>query len=390
MALRERRALLAWELGAGLGHARRLVTIARALFERGFSCTVAGRELWAIPDEFRALGIPILQAPHHLSQAPRDFVARGYADIIAGCGFARAEILWPTVLGWDGMIDVVQPDVIVADYSPMLALAAFGRVPVVSIGDGFVLPPPHLPEMPRLREDGSDMAGEATMLAAAATVQGRRGLPSPGTIPGMVGGEAHVVCTYPETDVFRDLRLEPATGPLESAPSPLSPPPRPAIFAYLAADHGGTPKLLQALINTKLPLAVFVRDVSPSLRDALRSAGATVHDRPPLLPEVLREASLVVHHGGIGTIETCLALGRPQLLSPRHLEQTANAGALAKLGVSTRLRSQFELAEAQELALRASDSFFMTEAARRVAADLAARRPESLDLIVSHCERLAP
>ena len=40
-----RRVLLAWELGAGLGHARRLLTVALTLRARGWDPVVAAREM---------------------------------------------------------------------------------------------------------------------------------------------------------------------------------------------------------------------------------------------------------------------------------------------------------------------------------------------------------
>ena len=63
-------ALLAWELRAGFGHARRLLTAARGLIATGFRVCVCQRELWACAEDFFELGAPNLQAPHHRSQVP--------------------------------------------------------------------------------------------------------------------------------------------------------------------------------------------------------------------------------------------------------------------------------------------------------------------------------
>ncbi|SEQ34860.1 UDP:flavonoid glycosyltransferase YjiC, YdhE family [Faunimonas pinastri] len=383
-------ALLAWELGAGLGHARRLLVAAKALQQRGFRPIVAARELWAATDEFHAAGIPLIQAPHHQGQAPkvRPFRARGFADMVAICGFARAEALWPAVHGWDGLFDLVRPDVVVADYSPVLSLAAYGRVPLVAIGDGFVLPPPHLPTFPLLRE-GSDMPGEAELLANAAKVQDRRGLPAPATLPGLIGGDAHVVCTLPETDIYADRRERPASGPLTATHEPLGPATQQGLFAYLAADHGLTPKLLQVLCDMRVPAEIFVRDAPDSLKASLRNAHVTVHDTPPPLPEALARAALVIHHGGIGTSESCLALGRPQVVLPRHFEQTLNARRLRQLGAAVALPSEFKLAEAQDLIAAALASESMKKLAEARAHQIADRHYDSVGEIAGHCEALA-
>lgn len=382
-------ALLAWELGAGFGHARRLLTAARGLIAAGFRVRVCQRELWACAEDFFALGVPNLQAPHHRSQVPagQTFRARGFADMMAVTGYQSVEGLLPTVLGWDALIDVVRPAVIVTDYAPMLALAAHGRVPVVALGDGFVLPPTDRATFPVLRE-GTCMADEPAQLANAARVQAIRDRPVPEALPALIGGQARVVCTYPESDVYAGQRREPADGPLEAGTGPLREAPGPSIFFYLAADFPHTAKLLQALCDLRLPAEGYVRDAPEPLRAALRTNRIRLHDRPPPLHEALTRARLVVHHGGIGTIETCLAAGRPQVLLPRHFEQTLNAETLARQGVARRLPVPFSLAEAGPILAEAAQSSDLLARAQGVAASLAGR-PGSLDSLVAACRALA-
>lgn len=381
-------ALLAWELGAGFGHARRLLTAARGLIGAGFRVRVCQRELWACAEDFLDLGVPNFQAPHHRTQLPPGaaFRARGYADMMAVCGYQSVDGLLPTVLGWDALIDAVKPNVIVADYAPMLALAAHGRVPVVALGDGFVLPPTHGVTFAVLRE-GTRMADEAAMLENAAQVLRRRRKPPPASLPALIGGQARIVCTYPESDVYAGQRPEPAHGPLEPAGPPL-PLPEAGLFFYLAADFPHTAKLLQVLCDLRLPAEGFVRDVPVPLAAALRANGIRLHPQPPPLGDALARARLVVHHGGIGTIEACLAAGRPQVLLPRHFEQTLNAETLARQGVARRLPVPFSLAEARALLAEAAESVSLRERATALAADLLGR-PGSLDSLVAACRTLA-
>ena len=133
--------LLAWELGSGLGHARRLLAIALSLRSRGWSPVVAAREVWANAEAYRRSGVALVQAPLHRGLTPGQasrFQARGLADIMAACGYRSADELLPLVSAWYNLIDVLWPAAVVADYSPILALAAHDRVPLVAIGDGFV------------------------------------------------------------------------------------------------------------------------------------------------------------------------------------------------------------------------------------------------------------
>jgi rhamnosyltransferase subunit B len=382
--------LLAWELGAGLGHAKRLLRIAIALKERGYKPVVAARELWAAAGEYQKAGIALLQAPHHQSLAPPNFRARGYADMLAACGFQRQEALAPVVAGWDTLLGYVRASVVVADYSPILSLAAWGRVPLLAIGDGFVLPPAQLSRFPRLRAQGSPMAEEAQLLQVAQSVQNPRGSPSPHTLPALIGGQAQVVCTFPETDIYAAQRQEKALGPLEGAQEPLSNPKPKRAFAYLAADFPATAKLLQALADTKVPAEAFVRGLPPQMRRALELGGILVHETPPPLAQILLRFGMVIHHGGIGTLETCAALGIPQLIMPRHLEQSLNAQNAVKLGVAKYLANTFSLADAQSAILEVLASAPLADKAHEIAHLIGSRgAPTSMSAILQACDRLA-
>jgi hypothetical protein len=341
--------LLAWEMGAGLSHATRLLIVAKALKRSGWTPVVAAREISTLVEHYRAEDIPVLQAPLHKSQVPPGgvFRARSFADIVASCGFQRLDALWPVVLAWDKLLDLIRPAAVVSDYCPILPLACLGRIPIVTIGDGFVLPPGHLPKMPPLRSTGTEMASEETSLAHACEVQRRRGsccLPS--SLPRLIAGDASVVCTFPELDVYAPQREIPATGPLSDRLTPVSPPAKPSLFAYLAADFPRTRKLLQAVADSSIPAAAYIRDAPDDLKHALRVRGLTVHDEPPPPQIAFTEATLIIHHGGIGTTEVCLMLGRPQLLLTRHLEQSLNGSLTRKLGVGDTLKSDFTLAQA--------------------------------------------
>lgn len=53
----------------------------------------------------------------------------------------------------------------------------------------------------------------------------------------------------------------------------------------------------------------------------------------PLLEVALRQASLLVHHGGIGTTARALQAGVPQIISPLAYDQPDNGERVVELGV---------------------------------------------------------
>ena len=387
----ERIVLLAWEMGAGRGHAARLLVLAQALKGAGWSPVVAARDTSVMAAAYRSAGVPVLQAPGHKSllRPGERFSARSYADIMAVCGYRNAEALEATVAAWDALIRRTHPGVIVADYCPILPLAALGLAPVVTVGDGFVTPPGEAEAMPVLQRGSTALEAEAKLLANAAQVQRRRGLPEPRSLPSLAAGQRTVVCTFPELDIYGAARSQPATGPLRVGPAPLKPAGPPGVFAYLAADYPGTSAALRAAADTGLPVEAFVRDAPAELIQELTARGLRVHREAPSLGEALGRASVLLHHGGIGTAEEALFLGRPQVLLPRHIEQTLTARNLGRIGVGVRLPRDASAADAVRLLHGAATSEKGAINARVVAQRLAGRRWESLERVLAACDELA-
>jgi rhamnosyltransferase subunit B len=133
-----------------------------------------------------------------------------------------------------------------------------------------------------------------------------------------------------------------------------------------------------------------VRDASDDLKEALRARGLTVHDEPPPPQMAFTEASLIIHHGGIGTIEACLMLGRPQLLLTRHLEQSLNGSVTRSLGVADTLKPEFTLAQATARIREMSCSPEWAARAAGMALSIHQREPGcSLELIEQSVRSLA-
>lgn len=325
---RGRRILLGWELGEGLGHAARLLRIASRLKALGWSPVVAARHPETLAERHAAQGIPVVAAPAHRScfHGPGPFQAASYADVMGVCGYADRAMLAAVVAAWDRLLDRHSPEVVIADYAPLLSLAAYGRAPLISVGDGFVTP--HgLPDgtFPALRNEAPPMWNPRALLDAACEVQAARRLPPPRNLPEIVEGAAQVVCVWPELDIYGATRHCPAAGPWDAPPPPLPPPAGMHVFCYLHLGHPCARLVLQWLARERIPGECYLHEATPQAVAALERAGIQVHREPPPLRTALARASLLIHHGGIGSLEDALVAGRPQLLLPRHLEQWLNA-----------------------------------------------------------------
>jgi hypothetical protein len=288
------------------------------------------------------------------------------------------------VEAWQRLIDYTRPVGIVVDHSPTLCLAAYGAVPVVQVGNGFTVPPVQLATFPELVAGRQALAPEARLLEVVQLVQQRRGRRLPETLPGFLDSAGRFVLTFAELDPYRQSRTEAALGPLQVAGvrSPVAGTPH--FFAYLANDYPAVEQILASLATAGLAGEAYVRGADGALRDRLRSCGLVVHDTPPALSDVLARSAVIVHHAGAGTSETALAMGCPQLLLPRHLEQKLSADALQALGVARCLSGTIRTSEiiAGVRDLCGGDH---AERARSVAQGLPRQTSDTLDRVVDCC-----
>ncbi len=387
-----RRVLLGWEMGAGLGHVRRLVTIARALREDGWQPYFALRDLHTLPEDVGEVAAGVLQAPGHVSQAAPDrlFAAVSYADVMGVCGYANVGPLRATTRGWDSVLRLVQPAIVLADYAPLLQLAAFGNVPVVCVGDGFCVPPASNGGFPRMRRGVAPMWPEELLLANARRVVRERGGAEPGSLGEIMAGQESFVSVVPELDIYQRVRGRPADGALEGLPQALDPVAghEPAsVFVYLPGTYSYTPLVLGAAAASGLRVDAYLYPPRPDLARELEPKGVRLHATPQPLATVLARARAIVHHGGIGTTEQALGLGRPQLVVPKTLEQALNAGLLGELGVGVSLGSRQHTPDAVRAALdRVTTDVTLKAMAAQVAASL--DRTPSLPKLAAICERL--
>lgn len=346
---KKRRILFAWELGGGLGHVRPLLTIARALVaaDPSVEASFALRDMWAAPDigvNFR--GAQVFRAPVYRRPAsePRHS-ASSYGDMLFNCGYADAAVLKAMLDAWDGLFREVNPHVIVCDHSPTVILAARDRVPVVHVGTGFTVPPNDRP-FPVINS-GAIAGAQAREAAVYSSIeQACRTLdrPVPASIPAMFGWSQNIVCCLPELDPYASIRHTPAAGPLEALP-PCSPSQgNGSIFGYLSTEYLELRELLRSLARAGLKGQVYIRGGIGPFEECVAGSCLRLLNDPVDLVPVLREASAIVHHGGIGTTQTAMGVGRPQFVFPRHWEQRLTARAVEKLGTSVAFESWREAA----------------------------------------------
>ena len=325
--------LLGWELGAGFGYCLQLRQLADALAAAGHRPVLALRTLDHAHRLFADRPYPVLQAPWLIGRLSREarvhgFNPTGFADLMACNGFGSVDHLYSMLRGWRDLIDLLRPDLVVTRYAPLLALAAYGRLPAVVFGSAYSTPPADGPEFPRLLYDVPPYANQSRMLETVRAVQKRFGARLPDTLAEIYRGERRVVLGLPEFD-YRKLRREPCAGMFEDAP-----PPRPVdadgFHAYLSGGDSAAWLAVEALIGSGLPGQIYARDADPALSERVADSPIRWLDKPPDAIAAAAGAALVVHHGGPGTAYAALAAGRPQMLLPQVMDQWLTSIALAE------------------------------------------------------------
>lgn len=386
------RILFGWDNGLGTGYVDRLLLVADALAAEGHEPVFCIRDLIATAGRLAQCRYPVLQSPVAIGQLDPitpHFVPGSFADLLGASNFNSETELMRLMLAWDILFQTIQPELIVAEYAPVMSLAAHGRYKLLAMGHGYILPPPEQPQFPIFDYTRSPFTPQETLLEVCRRVQAARGRQMPATLPAITGGSAHVVTSYPELDPYDRLRRDRAAGPLETwRRLPL--PAEPRFYAYLSADFRQLRLVLEALVNSRLPGSVYIKRITPALRQFLSERGVNVLLAPPKLEDAVAGASLVVHHGGIATSLAALGAGRPQMLWPQVSDQTVTAQLVENLGVGEiGTRNVRNGAEAGTALRKFAEDRERARRAQALADALGARHPRgSLAMVVEKARAL--
>jgi UDP:flavonoid glycosyltransferase YjiC (YdhE family) len=351
-------ALFAWELGHGLGHLMNIRRIAARLKPHGIRIVAAIRDP-ASPDVLRGVADDIVKAPAWPLDLPTGSQRPTHAsatlnDTLSAAGLADGAAVQRLLAAWDEIFGTSRPDLVVADFSPLAALAARDRIPLILIGNGYTLPPHEMQRFPKLHRHSPPVWNEAqTLEAVNAAIQSLGQTPLT-RLPQLFEGDANLVQTFPLLDPYDTQRRDNAGAPLlEYEPAPANADAG-TIFVYLSGGYTPHPSVFEAL----KPLASHVRIHAPEMpltqQQFLRDAGARIDPEPPPLAGVLPSSRLVIHSGGSGVAAEALACGVPQIVLSAQIEQDLNGEALERAGVAKLVRTYLPGAKVEPELIRSA------------------------------------
>jgi Glycosyltransferase family 28 C-terminal domain len=341
--------LLAWELGANLGHATRLRSIALALKARGHRVSFALRDVVSTRSVLGPELGPSLQAPLRLDATPR--AAWSLPDVLLTCGYDSLQSLSGLAAAWHQLIELTGCDVVLADHAPTALLAArLTGLPALHVGHGFSIPPRQSP-LPVFRDwaavaPSHAAESDARVLAhvnAVLATHGKAPLPQ---LCDLFYPEQTWLCTWPELDHCAgagravtdykgpDCEFQPGTAPHWPAT------PGSRVFAYLRASHPDHAEVLRALHQRGLPTVCFFPDRAQSKAAEFVSPHVHFSEQPLDLRQVMAECALVVCHAGQATVAQALRAAVPCLLLPTQSEQFLLARQAERCGFAINAASR--------------------------------------------------
>ncbi len=338
--------LYAWELGGGIGHVAPFYLIARQLAEEGHRLHFAVRELPAVVRLYRGLDCALYQAPTNFLHGRAPFPhPLTLPQILHNVGLSNPSHLMARVVSWKSLLDLVQPDLIIADHAPGVLIASRGReIPTVLIGTGFVCPLLEYPmrnlcswlsvDLERCRQS------EDALVEQINIVLQQWGQPTLASLSELYGqAQTQFLTTFRELDHY---------GPRPDADYlgvwPYSEPsvtdvcwPQgdgKKVFAYLKPSRG-----LGALFDWLAARGNPTIVVGDGLDfDALRRVAKPnicFCSEPLALREVGRQCDLAILNATHGTTCSLLLEGKPLFQLPHNLEQTVTAVHTMELGVAS-------------------------------------------------------
>jgi hypothetical protein len=340
--------VIAWELGAGMGHLMPMLPLVKRFVARGHRVSLVVRDLSRVTNLFSDLNVRCIQAPVKTQRSEQRIATpRNFAHILHNCGYGNYEELRGLAEGWRSLFQMIHPDLILCDHAPTAVLAARGTPALVAItGTGFCCPPdmqpwpdfrPWMPPVTEqlVRDEGAVLENVNRLLA-----QWRQ---PPLERLGQIFGEVDecFLATFRELDHYPSRPPTAYWGawPNRGGEKPVWPRGGHGkrVFAYLHR-FPALPDLLRLLTELQLPTLAYCDPLPAEMRQRLESASLHFVDRPQDLEETGRQCDLAILNGGHGATVSMLLAGKPILQIPCQLEQTLTG--LATAGIAAGLSAE--------------------------------------------------
>jgi len=334
--------LFTWELGEGTGHIMPYVELISRLTAQGHQVHFALRSLHKAYDLFHDSGVIWHQAPLVLPRHVKVIMPiDSYAKILYHAGHDKPGRLSGLFTAWQNLFSLIEPDLIVFDYSPTAMLAArTSRIKTIAIGTGFHLPPRIRPmsfvdpELGIHQNDDEILSFENRVLETINAALTLTNMEPIARFTDLLEADEIILRTLPELDHYTGRTNASYAGIMKSPPGelPLWPPtPGPKVFAYLKSFET-LPALLETLNRKCYPTLIYGDKIPEEIMQRFSSETLNFVQRPLDMEAIGQTADIAICNAGHGSTTELLLSGVPLLLLPLNGEQNLVANNVERLG----------------------------------------------------------
>jgi UDP:flavonoid glycosyltransferase YjiC (YdhE family) len=254
-----------------------------------------------------------------------------FTDFLAYTGLGHPQALAGAIAHYDTLITQFQPDAILCEQAFGAVLAAREHLPVIVTGFCMRLPPivnGRFPSYPGVESTYS----EPELLTAI-----NRGLALAGRFPLRdITDILRVAAVLPqgpvEFDFYPGLRTEAVLPPsVPGLPSSVPTEPGNEVFLYLHGLVQNSEPAMAALAAIKAPVRAYLPDLRPE--SVARFSAFTLEPEPVSIEDIVRRSRCVIHHGGPQLTAACLAMGVPQVVLSKELDNRVSGSYVAANGL---------------------------------------------------------
>ena len=332
--------LCTWELGGELGHIARLAHIGHVLEKQGYQCFAALKDLSRAKPFFKGTECRLLQAPVFLPKIKMQRPVMSLADTLLLSGYLKQEELSGLTEAWINLIQLVDPAVLVMDYSPTAALAASSfPCKKIIVGSGFWQPVPGHPIRNWITDPSQvELAKRQEQLVVNTINEVLTSLQQPNInyIADLFVADRTIINTPPEFDYYGDLREDglyhgKSGTPGINQPVQFGASTRPKVLAYLKPGHPQFDFIIKGLALSNANVFIACPRCDPKRLSPFQSEHFNFSVEPVQLADAMTAADLFVGHGNSGSTQESVLSGTPMIALPIQLEQLATAQSLHQL-----------------------------------------------------------
>jgi UDP:flavonoid glycosyltransferase YjiC (YdhE family) len=367
------RILLAWELGAGLGHIQGLLPLAVELKARGHAPLIALKELTHAEALISPYDIPFCQAPLWLAPSNGPLSPMSYAEILQGFGFLEPSRLTGIARAWRNLVEASRAELLVLDHAPTALLATSGMgLPRVRYGMGFTVPPRAAPVPSYIAWETVPserlVQAEESVLATINQVSRVLGSHELASFYELFASEDDFLQTVPELDHYPERVEARYWGPLVNTVGGAAPAwpglKGKKIFVYIKPQWPELTKLLHTLKHLRCSTLVYAPGLAEHTRKQFETDTLKFADGIVNIEQARWQADLAICHGNFGTATAFLLAGKPLLCIPLHMEQYILSQRIHALGAGIAVNMRSRNSNFSQIIRRLLDETSYTDAAQ--------------------------